>query len=385
LSQAQQDALASQKPAITLDRSSYFQGDTIHITAIGVDPQTTVNIQLVDSSGFVAMHRDTTADYIGKISFDFPLSLTIPSGSYDVKLIEGQKVISQPITIMNPGITLSNLYQFTAHTSQDVYLAGNLFEIYGIGDPNTVVNIVLTSPSGRTMTSHITIQSDGTYDQFFTDSSHEIGNWQFAVSNQGIERTSFFTVTPNPPTSQYPFTAQAFSSIYTVGNLIQVSGTANPFTAVNAVLTSPSGLTYTTSTSTSSSGSYIVSFSTAQWYETGNWYITLTNQGKSKQVSIFMESSNQSNNSNPFTVQTDKTIYRKGDQIKISGDAEPFTSVTSVLTSPSGDKFNGATVTNFDGSYNITYLTSPSFESGNWYVTLHNGILTQVVSIFLEP
>ena len=71
LSQAQQDALASQKPAITLDRSSYFQGDTIHITAIGVDPQTPVNIQLVDSSGFVAMHRDTSADYNGKISFDF--------------------------------------------------------------------------------------------------------------------------------------------------------------------------------------------------------------------------------------------------------------------------------------------------------------------------
>jgi hypothetical protein len=99
-----------------------------------------------------------------------------------------------------------------------------------------------------------------------------------------------------------------------------------------------------------------------------------------------MESStSSSSNSNPFVVQTDKTIYRKGDQIKISGDAEPFTNVSSVMTSPSGAKYNGATVTNFDGSYNITYLTSPSFESGNWYITLHNGVLTHVVSIFLEP
>jgi len=41
-------------------------------------------------------------------------------------------------------------------------------------------------------------------------------------------------------------------------------------------------------------------------------------------------------------------------------------------------------MTNFDGSYNITYLTSSSFETGNWHITLHSGALTQVLSIFLE-
>ncbi|WP_166289616.1 hypothetical protein, partial [Candidatus Nitrosotalea sp. FS] len=75
----------------------------------------------------------------------------------------------------------------------------------------------------------------------------------------------------------------------------------------------------------------------------------------------------------------------KGDQIQISGTAQSFTSVSSSLTSPSGIRYNGAAMTNFDGSYNITYLTSSSFETGNWHITLHSGALTQVLSIFLEP
>ena len=167
--------------------------------------------------------------------------------------------------------------------------------------------------------------------------------------------------------------------------MIWITGTGAPYSSVDAVLTSPSGFTYDTTVSTSSSGSYTVTFATANGFETGNWYITLTNQGQSRQVSIFLQSSSSSSDSNAFTAQTDKTIYNKGDQIKISGSAQSFTSIGAVLTSPSGTRYNGAAMTNFDGSYNITYLTSTSFETGNWYITLHDGALTQVVSIFLAP
>src|SRR5689334_25301809 len=193
----------------------------------------------------------------------------------------------------------------------------------------------------------------------------------------------YTTLFRSPPIS-YAFTAQAGSNIYMVGNLIGVTGSAQPSTVVDAVLTSPSGLTFEDRTTSSSSGSYVVTFSTSQGYETGNWFITLTNQGQSRQVSIFLESSSSAS-SGTFTAQTDKTIYVKGDQIQISGIGKPYTAVHAIMTSPSGIRYNGAAMTNFDGSYNITYLTSSSFETGNWHVTLHSGALTQVLSIFLEP
>ncbi|HEX5457455.1 MAG TPA: hypothetical protein VFX64_03615 [Candidatus Nitrosotalea sp.] len=384
ITQAQQEATASQKPVMILDGSSYFQGDVIHITAAGLDPQTTVTMQIVDSSGFVVMHRDTTSDSSGKISFDFPLSFTTSSGNHTVRIISGQKTVSQPITILSTTITYSSVNQFTAQTSKGVYQAGDIFEFYGVGVPNTTVSSTLTSPTGRVLMFNTTVQSDGTYDVFYTDSQpFETGTWYIALKNQGLERTVYFSVSPNPSLSPYLFTAHAFSNIYQVGNLIGVTGVAPPFTDVNAVLTSPSGLTYSATTTASSSGSYIVSFATTYGYEVGNWHVTLTNQGQTRQVSIFLESVILSSGSDTFTAQTDKTIYVKGDQVKISGTAQSFSSISSVLASPSGYTYNGAAKANVDGSYNITYLTSPSFESGNWHVTLHNGALSQVISIYL--
>ncbi len=385
INQAQQESLASQKPVMILDGSSYFQGDVIHITAAGLDPQTTVTMQIVDSSGLVIMHRDTTSDSVGKVSFDFPLSFTISSGNHEVRIIEGQKTVSQPIIILSSGVTYSSLYQFTAQTSKGVYQAGDIFEFLGTGVPDTTVSSTLTSPSGRTLMFNTTVQSDGTYDVFYTDSQpFETGTWYITLKNQGIERIVYFTVTLNPSIPPSLFTAHAFSNVYQVGNLIGVTGVAQPFTNVDAVLTSPSGLTYAATVSTTSSGSYMVSFTTTYGYEVGNWHVTLTNQGQTRQVTIFLESTILSSGSDTFTAQTDKTIYVKGEQIKISGSAQSFSDITSVLTSPSGNTYNGAARSNFDGSYNITYLTSADFETGNWHVTLHNGALTQVISIFLE-
>jgi len=381
---AQQQVLSSSKPVMILDRSSYYQGDTIHISAAGLDAQTTVTMQILDSSGFASQHRDTTSDSSGKMTFDFPLSLTVAPGTYTVRIIEGQTTISQPISILSSGTTYSSLNQFTAHADKGVYLSGDIIGVSGVGAPNTSVTGTITSPSGRTLMSHTTVQTDGTYTLLYADSSpFETGNWYITLTNQGFQRVVYFSIVPNPPIS-YAFTAQAGSNIYIVGNLIGVTGSAQPSTVVDAVLTSPSGLTFEDRTTSSSSGSYVVTFSTSQGYETGNWYITLTNQGQSRQISIFLESSSSAS-SDTFTAQTDKTIYVKGDQIQISGIGKPYTAVHAIMTSPSGKTYDTAVSTSLDGSYTMTYSTSSAYETGNWYITLTNQFMAKVISIFLEP
>jgi len=381
---AQQQVLSSSKPVMILDRSSYYQGDTIHISAAGLDAQTTVTMQILDSSGFASQHRDTTSDSSGKMTFDFPLSLTVAPGTYTVRIIEGQTTISQPISILSSGTTYSSLNQFTAHADKGVYRAGDTIGVSGVGAPNTSVTGTITSPSGRTLMSHTTVQTDGTYTLLYADSSpFETGNWYITLTNQGFQRVVYFSIVPNPPIS-YAFTAQAGSNIYIVGNLIGVTGSAQPSTVVDAVLTSPSGLTFEDRTTSSSSGSYVVTFSTSQGYETGSWYITLTNQGQSRQISIFLESSSSAS-SDTFTAQTDKTIYVKGDQIQISGIGKPYTAVHAIMTSPSGKTYDTAVSTSLDGSYTMTYSTSSAYETGNWYITLTNQFMAKVISIFLEP
>ncbi|HXU95274.1 MAG TPA: hypothetical protein VFP45_02445 [Candidatus Nitrosotalea sp.] len=390
LSQAQQDALASQKPAMTLDRSSYFQGDTIHITAIGVDQQQIVQIQLVDVSGNVIAQKVTSSDYNGIVMYDMPLSSTQIPGNFQVKLIAGEQVVSIPITIMissySGSVTLSGLsYLFTAQTDKTIYQAGDVIEVSGVGIHDTGVTGVLTSPSGRTMTSHTTVQSDGTYELFYADSQpFETGNWSVAVHNQGLERIIHVSIVDN--SNQVTFTASPSKTIYQVGDMIWVAGIGKPYSTVITKFTSPSGSTYTTSSSTGSNGYYVSSYSTLPTFETGIWHITLNNQGQVKQISVFVESSTSSSGgSSTFTAQTDKTVYKKGDQIFISGSGKPYTAVHAILISPSGKTYDTAVSAGLDGSYSITYPTSSTYETGNWYISLTNQFMAQVVSIFLEP
>ena len=387
INQAQQDATTPQKPVMVLDKYSYYQGDTIHITASGLDPQKVVQIQLINNYGFAVIQKNASADYAGMASSDMQISDAMTPGNFQVRLLTASQTVSIPITIMSlnysGSVTLSGLsYLFTAHTDKTIYQTNDIIKVSGIGAPNTSVTGVLTSPSGRTILSNTTIQPDGTFDLFYADSQpFETGNWHVTLHNQGLDRVLYLSITSS---SLNALTAESSKSIYQAGDLIWITGAGVPYSSVDAVLTSPSGIAYDTTVTTSSSGSYIVSFATSSGYETGNWYVTLTNQGQSRQVSIFLESSSSSSDSNAFTAQTDKTIYNKGDQIKISGSGKPYTAVRAIMTSPSGKTYDAAVSTGLTGSYGITYSTLPTYETGNWYITLTNQFMSHVVSIYLQ-
>jgi len=390
INQAQQVALVSAKPVIILDRSAYLQGDIVYIIAVGLDPQKAAQVQLIDNYGYVVMQAQTRPDSAGRLTYNLSLPSAIISGNYQAKIISGQLTASQPFTIMersqsSGSVTLSGLYFFNAQTDHAVYLPSDVIEVFGTGKPNSSVSGVLTSPSGRTYSSNTTVQPDGTYAMFYTDSQPlERGSWHVTINNQGVTKVLYLSVQSGSSSNVYPFTVQTDLAIYQPGDQILVSGIAQPYTTVNAALSSPSGRTYIATTTVSSDGSYQLYYFTSQSYETGYWYVNLTNQGQSRGFSIYMASTSSSSLYS-FTAQTDKTIYVKGDQIQISGAGKSYTTVKATLRSPSGNTYDTAVSTNADGSYVISFPTSSYYETGNWYITITNWGLTKVISIFLEP
>src|SRR5437879_5679465 len=68
-SQVQQIASVSDKLTIVLTKSAYFPSDTIHITAIGAEPQKVVQVQLLDNNGFILIHKQTWADSTGQVIY----------------------------------------------------------------------------------------------------------------------------------------------------------------------------------------------------------------------------------------------------------------------------------------------------------------------------
>jgi hypothetical protein len=279
---------------IFLDKSSYLQSDTIKIVAVGANPQKTSQIQLLDNTGFVVLHKDVWSDSTGRVSYDLQLSSTLPLGNYKIQIISDQQTGVQPITIISSGTTTTTSstgsQPFTAQTDKGVYNTGELIQVSGTGQPGTTLTGVMSSPTGKTYSTTTQIQSDGTYVIFFSTSQpYETGTWHITLTNLVQTKSISINIGSGGSTGTYTFTAQTDKSIYHRGDIIHVSGTGQLSTSVSGVLAGPSGQTYTSATNTNSDGTYTMLFSTSASYETGNWYVTATNLSQSKGLSISIQ------------------------------------------------------------------------------------------------
>jgi hypothetical protein len=287
--QATQLTYQSPTLAVVLDKSSYFPGDTIKITAIGANPLKLAQVELLDNSGSIVISSQTWSDSKGNILYDLQLSSSLLAGNYQVKLISDQQTETQPITIVYPSTSYNpttGLYTFTARTDKSLYQTGDLIEVSGTGQPNSAVTGVLTSPTGKTYTSNTTIQPDGTYHMFYSTSQpYETGSWYITLSNLGQTKVIYTTVASS---SSYGFTAQTDKSTYKKGETIVVSGTGQPNTTVTGIMTSDSENTYNSAATVRSDGTYDMFFPTSSSYETGTWHVTLNNVGQTALVYFYM-------------------------------------------------------------------------------------------------
>jgi len=275
---------------VMLDKSVYLPGNTINIAAVGAIPLKAIQVELIDSSGYIVTSSQTYADSSGKISY----SLQIPSaqnpGNYQVKLVSDQQT-SSSLLVIQSGTSTTSSSTFTAQTDKSSYYANDMAQISGTGVPNTAVTGVFTSASGSTATAGATTNADGTYTIFFKIlPSYETGTWTVTLTNAGQTKSVSMYIVPGSSSSgTYTFTAQTSQSTYTPGSVIQVTGTGQPNTTVSEVLTSPSGITYSASSTVQSDSSYSVFFQTSASFQTGSWTITMSNSGQSQTLHVLLQ------------------------------------------------------------------------------------------------
>jgi len=362
--------------SVILDKSVYLQGDTIKIAAVGSIPLKVTQVQLVDSTGYIVINSQTWADSAGKISSSLQISSSQSPGNYQVKLVSDQQATSTPIIIQSS--TSSTTYAFTAQTDKASYNTNDLVQVSGTGQPNTAVTAVFTGPSGNTATSGATVNTDGTWTMFFKIiQSYETGTWTVTLTNAGQTKSlSIYIGTGSSST----FTAQTDKTTYNSGDTIQISGIAQPNTAVTGVLVSPTGKTYNSGSTVNSNGNYNVYFTNLQYY-VGTWSVTISNSGQSKTISFYM----QSGSSSTFTAQTSQSTYTKGALIQITGTGQPNTIVNAVLAGPSsGSQYSASSTIQSDGTYVVYFQTLTSYPSGTWTITMTNAAQSKTLNIFLQ-
>ncbi|HYL65817.1 MAG TPA: hypothetical protein VEU72_01535 [Nitrosopumilaceae archaeon] len=369
---------ANSQLSVLLDKPVYLQGDTIKIAAIGATPQKIVQVELIDSSGYIITNGQTYADSAGKVSYNIQIPSSQISGNYQVKLVSDQQISSTPIIIQSSTSSTSNTSTFTAQTDKTTYYTNDLVQVTGTAQPNTAVTAVFTSASGYTATSSTTANGDGSYTLIFDIlSSYQTGTWTITLTN--VAQTKSLSIYIQSGSSN-TFTAQTSKSTYNSGDTIQISGTGQPNTAVTGVLTSPTGRTYNSGSTVSTGGSYTVYFSSLQYYETGTWSVTMNNAGQSKTITFYM----QSTSSTTFTAQTTQSTYSRGAVIEVTGTGQPNTIVNEVLTSPSGGTYSASSTIQSDGTYAIFFQTSASYQAGTWTISVSNSSQSKTLYVMLQ-
>lgn len=380
--QVQQIASFSGTISITLDKTSYVPGDTVHITATGADPLKVAQVQLLDNNGLVITNQNTWADSNGNLHYDLQLSSSLLPGNYAIKITSSQASGSQQVILSTTNTASNSSYIFTAQTDKGFYQAGDLIQISGMTQPTNTVTAIMASPSGKTFTTSTTANADGTYTMLFsTLSSFETGPWNITLTSIGQTKILSIYLNSGGSSGSNVFTAQTDKTSYNQGDVVQVSGIAQPNTSVNAVMSSPSGSTSSSSATTNSAGSYTISFVTSSSYQTGTWSITVTNLAQNKLLYFTLGTSSSSYT---FTAQTDKTTYHKGDIIQVAGTAQSGSAISATMVSPSGNSYDSSATTNSNGSYVLFFSSSASYETGNWYIDVTNLGQHKILSFTLQ-
>lgn len=380
--QVQQVSSSTGIITVTLDKTVYLPGDTMHIRATGADLLKAVQIQLLDNNGYTLTSQSTWADSAGNVSYDMNLSSSLFPGSYQIKLISNQATGYRQFTINTSNATPNGSYTFTAQTDKAIYQTGDMIQITGVSQPSSVITAVMSSLSGKTFTTSTTANADGTYTILFsTLSSFETGTWGITLTSLGQTKTVSVYIDSGGSSGSYTFTAKTDKTSYNQGESVQVYGIVQPNTSVSAVMTNPSGSTYSSSTTANSAGSYTMSFSTLSSYQTGTWTVSVSNSGQSKTLYFTLGTSS----GYAFTAQTDKPTYHRGDLIQISGYAQAGSSIVASLVSPTGNAYPSSTTANSYGSYVMFFSTPSSYETGNWYADVTNLGQHKILSFTLQP
>ena len=302
------------------------------------------------------------------------------------KLIELEKNSNQ---ISSSSVPVSYTGQLSVILDKSVYLSGDTINISAVGAiPLKAIQVQLIDGTGyMAVNSQTWADSSGKVSYSLKIPSQLSGSYQVKlVSDQQSTSTPIIIQSSSTSSSSslYTLTAQTDKATYNANDLVKISGTGQPNTAVTGIFTSASGTTVTSGTSVNADGTWTMFFQVLASYESGTWTISLTNAGQTKTLSMYVEPGSSSSGTSTLTAQTDKTTYVSGDTIKVSGTGQPNTAVTGVLVSPTGKTYDSGSTVNSNGSYVVSFTSLQNYETGTWYVNINNSGQSKIITFYMQ-
>ena len=342
----------------------YHRGDTGIINGT-TDPDNTVTISILDSTGNSITTFTSKADSKGNYVFSHTIPIDATLGKYTLMVSDSKNQIKKDFNIVST-------HTLSITTSQQKYEPGDMVIINGTSISNELVSLIINDPSGsQVFAKDVNVTSNGMISANFTlDTSAIEGTYVITASQGNDEIPLYFGVGVEPA----PILTTTLNKLnYEVSDKPILSISGPPSSTLNLVIVDPSDKEkFSDTILLGSDGLATYSFNLTSY--TPGIYSAVVTRGNDKVVKNF--AIGLQIGSGQINIRTIKDTYLPGDNIIILGNSNPNTIIQLTLTDPNSIPVKSEqTFTDKNGIFSSFDFRIPSDGViGTWKLDATSGI-----------
>ncbi len=275
----------------------------------------------------------------------------------------------------------------TASLDRSQYRVGDSLIVNGVGMPNRSVGISILDSNTAVSEGSTMTDSSGKFAFTMQLSNLSDGdNYVIKVIQEGKVVEKPFTLSPRLIQTG-DFTLETDNVEYEKSEKVLLSGITDPNVWIDLdIYDSNNVQIIRTSTISDGSGRYSLEYTISSTAVVGDYLANASVNDKQVSVKfavVLTSTSTSSSSSSNLTIETDRSIYNRGDFVIVTGKGSPNGKVTILVEPQTGDDILLGVNTDGSGNYRTIFATKQDSFRGDWEITVKQGLDRTTINITL--
>lgn len=350
----------TKKAAIAISPDIARPGLFVRILGEGFMPDSRISV-LFDGKLIETLKTDSD----GMIKDRIKIPDAAVKGAHQIAVSDNSgRAANLPITVDIEEQTI----RFTVSTEQPAYKRGELVKIMGVGKAGAAVSLKAVDPAGSSIfSSAVPVDKNGNYTAFIPLSATAItGEYMISALQDARTITTTFKVLTESG-SEMSIVTDKFE--YRQGESVIISGQTLSNKDVSIKVLDPNNAEiFTTTVKSNTNGTFSATMILPGSTPLGKYSVVVKTSNEEISLNFSV-----GRGSITLTVQTDKTEYRDGELVRISGKGKPNDRVSIIILTPKEDRIPMSANTKEDATYNALWLIQKTAIAGTYKVIVQQG------------
>lgn len=350
----------TKKAAIAISPDIARPGLFVRILGEGFMPDSRISV-LFDGKLIETLKTDSS----GMIKDRIKIPDAAVKGAHQIAVSDSSgRAANLPITVDIEEQTI----RFTVSTVQAAYKRGELVKIIGVGKAGAAVSLKAVDPAGNSIfSSAVPVDKNGNYTAFIPLSATAItGEYMISALQDARTITTTFKVLTESG-SEMSIVTDKFE--YRQGESVIISGQTLSNKDVSIKVLDPNNAEiFTTTVKSNTNGTFSATMILPGNTPLGKYSVAVKTSNEEISLNFSVGRGNIT-----LTVQTDKTEYRDGELVRISGKGKPNDRVSIIILTPKEDRIPMSANTKEDATYNALWLIQKAAIAGTYKVIVQQG------------